>query len=137
MYQVIKRITFCYAHRLLGHEGLCQYLHGHNGVAEIVLEEAERDELGMVCDFSIVKERMQSWITKHMDHQTLLKRSDPLVHILQEADQPLYLMDENPTAESMAAVIFGVAKQEGLSVQEVRLWETPTACAVYKEEISR
>ena len=35
MYSVTKRIEFCYGHRLLDYDGICQHPHGHNALAEI------------------------------------------------------------------------------------------------------
>ena len=43
----------------------------------------------------------------------------------------MYLMDTSPTAENIAKLIFDVARQSGLPVSEVRLWETPHCCAAY------
>ena len=41
-------------------------------------------------------------------------------------------MDENPTAENIAKLIFDHARGKGLPVIEVRLWETPTSYAAYR-----
>ena len=38
MYSVTKRIDFCYGHRLLGYQGKCCHLHGHNGRAIVSFE---------------------------------------------------------------------------------------------------
>ncbi len=31
MFQICRKIEFCYGHRLLNYEGKCRHLHGHNG----------------------------------------------------------------------------------------------------------
>src|SRR5262249_39883759 len=107
-------------------------LHGHNGLLEIDLARAELDARGMVVDFGDIREILKGWIDDHLDHRMLLNRRDPIVPVLEQLGQPLYLMDGNPTAENIAPAIFEEARRRELPVVEVRLWETETACAVYR-----
>ena len=132
MYTVTKQIHFCYGHRLLNYDGKCRWLHGHNGLVEISLAAEKLDERGMVYDFTIIKQVVQAWIDEHLDHKMILHRDDPLVSTLQEHDEPLYLLDENPTAEAIARLIYEEAARQGFPVVEVRLWETPTSWAAYR-----
>ena len=132
MYTVTKQIHFCYGHRLLNYDGKCRWLHGHNGLVEIALAAEKLDERGMVYDFTIIKQVVQAWIDEHLDHKMILHRADPLVSTLQEHGEPLYLLDENPTAEAIARLIYEEAARQGFPVVEVRLWETPTSCAAYR-----
>ena len=133
MYSVTKEIRFCYAHRLMDHEGPCRHLHGHNGRLQVVLASQSLDDQGMVYEFGDLKAVIQTWVDEQLDHQTLLREDDPLVPCLKELEQPVHVMAINPTAESIAAAVFHYAVEQGLPVVEVRLWETDTACASYKE----
>jgi 6-pyruvoyltetrahydropterin/6-carboxytetrahydropterin synthase len=74
------------------------------------------------------------WIDENLDHRMILQRSDPAVVALRAMDEPLYLMDVNPTAENIARLIFEVARERGFPVVDVRLWETPGCCARYGAE---
>ena len=130
-YRVVRQIDFCYGHRLIRYEGKCRHLHGHNGRAEITLEGPALDERGMLVDFGDIKQTVQRWIDETLDHNMLLCRHDPLVETLQAAGERLYLMDENPTAENIARLIYDHAREAGLPVVEVRLWETPNCHATY------
>ncbi len=132
MYTVTKQIHFCYGHRLLNYDGKCRWLHGHNDLVEIALAAEKLDERGMVYDFTIIKQVVQAWIDEHLDHKMILHRDDPLVSTLQEHGDPLYLLDENPTAEAIARLIYEEAARQGFPVVEVRLWETPTSWAAYR-----
>ena len=78
MFRVTREIDFCYGHRLLNYAGKCRYLHGHNGRAIITLEAARLDALGMVVDFSRIKQAIQGWIEEALDHKMLLHKDDPL-----------------------------------------------------------
>jgi 6-pyruvoyltetrahydropterin/6-carboxytetrahydropterin synthase len=48
MYSITKRIDFCYGHRLLDYDGICQHPHGHNAVAEIEVCAEALDRRNMV-----------------------------------------------------------------------------------------
>lgn len=131
---VTKVLDFCYAHRLLNYEGKCKHLHGHQARVELDIAADQLDEQGMVCDFFDIKASLKPWIDEKLDHQTLLNRADPIVPFLKEFGEPIFLISENPTAENIAKLIFQKAKSLGWHVSEVRLWETNTSLATYREE---
>ena len=67
-----------------------------------------------------------------IDHTLLLHRDDPLLPVLREAGERFYLMDDNPTAENIARLIFEFVAARGFPVVEVTLWETGTSSASYR-----
>jgi 6-pyruvoyltetrahydropterin/6-carboxytetrahydropterin synthase len=131
MYRVTREIEFCYGHRLLNYDGKCKHLHGHNGRAVIVLEAPALDGLGMLVDFGEIKRKVQVWIDENLDHTMLLCRDDPILPLLRECGERVFVMDQNPTAENIARLIFERAAAEGLPVAEVTLWETANCHAAY------
>ncbi|MFO0809864.1 MAG: 6-carboxytetrahydropterin synthase [Gemmataceae bacterium] len=131
MFRVTREIEFCYGHRLLDYSGKCRHLHGHNGRAVITLEGPRLDSLGMVLDFSDVKRVVGQWIDDTLDHTMILHETDPMVPILRERGERFVTMPTNPTAENIAKWIFDHAREQGLPVVEVRLWETPNCYAAY------
>ena len=133
MYKVSKEIHFCYGHRLLNYDGKCAHPHGHNGKVVIELEAAKLDNRGMVFDFGDMKEIVQKWVDEKLDHQMILKKEDPLVKTLKEMKEPYFLMDENPTAENLAKLIYQFAKSKKLPVKNVTFWETISSSASYSE----
>jgi len=132
MYTVTREISFCYGHRLLNYDGKCRHLHGHNGRVEIELASERLNSLGMVVDFEEIKSVVQRWIDRELDHKMILCRKDPLIPSLEALGETFYLVDENPTAEEIARLIFDYAASEKLPVAEVRLWETPRSYASYR-----
>ena len=132
MFRVTREIDFCYGHRLLNYDGKCRYLHGHNGRAVIAIEAETLDERGMVLDFSDIKRVVSAWIDENLDHRMLLNRDDPLVPVLEEMGEPMYLLDANPTAENIAKLIHECALENGLPIFETQLWETPHCYATYR-----
>lgn len=132
MYQLVKHINFCYAHRLLNYEGKCKHLHGHNAVVEIEVTASTLDDRGMIIDFGDIKSIAKQWLDTHLDHKLLLCDQDPLVPLLHEAGEPIYLMSANPTAEAIAKEIYDALSQLGLPITKINLWETPSSCASYR-----
>jgi 6-pyruvoyltetrahydropterin/6-carboxytetrahydropterin synthase len=132
MFRVSREIDFCYGHRLLNHGGKCRHLHGHSARAVVTLEAAALDHRGMVLDFADIKRTIGNWIDERLDHRMILQRSDPLVAVLQPLGEPLFLMDEHPTAENIARLIFDYAASRGLPIVECQLWESTQSWAAYR-----
>ncbi len=131
MFRVTREIDFCYGHRLLNYDGKCKYLHGHNGRAIITLESESLDDRGMVIDFSEIKRVVNQWIDDNLDHRMILQRADPMVPILREMNEPVYLIDTNPTAENIARLIHEFTASHGFPIVQTQLWETPNCFATY------
>ncbi len=131
MYRVTREISFCYGHRLLNYDGKCRHLHGHNGRAVITIEAPELDSRGMVLDFTRIKEVVADWIDNTIDHRMLLHENDPILPLLKEKGEPVYVLKVNPTAENIARLIFDFTSSQGFPVVEVQLWETDRCFASY------
>lgn len=132
MFRVTQEIEFCYGHRLLNYSGKCRHLHGHNGRVVIVLEGQLLDDRGMLVDFAEIKAQLRDWIDDELDHRMILCDADPVLPSLRELGEPLFVIQENPTAENIARLIYEQAQKRGLPVVEVSLWETPRSCATYR-----
>ncbi len=131
MFHVTREIQFCYGHRLLNYSGKCRHLHGHNGRAVITLEAPQLDSIGMVVDFSRIKTVVGGWIDRELDHKMILHRDDPALPALRQQNEPVFVVDVNPTAESIAKLIFDYVKEQGFPVVEVTLSETDNSHATY------
>jgi 6-pyruvoyltetrahydropterin/6-carboxytetrahydropterin synthase len=133
MHSIVKRLHFCYGHRLMNYNGKCAHPHGHNGLLEIELASDKLDPRGMVVDFGDVRRLLVDFVDRELDHRMLLREDDPLIQALEQAGSPPYVMSENPTAENIAKLIHAQAKALALPVVAVRLWETHDAYAEYRE----
>src|SRR5438034_3430985 len=131
MFQVTREIQFCYGHGLLHYDGKCRHLHGHNGRAVITLQADRLDPLGMVMDFTRIKEVVMAWIDDTLDHKMLLHKEDPALPFLRQLGEPVFVMEVNPTAENIARLIYDYAVAQGFPVVEVQLWETEHCYASY------
>lgn len=133
MYTISKTFEFCYGHRLLNDDGKCRNLHGHNARAILVFRAEELDERGMVVHFDRLKEAMGKWISENLDHALLLSEKDPLVTTLRTAGESFRTLPFHPTAENIARMIYCAAREFGLPVTYVDVWETETSKATYKD----
>ncbi len=133
-FKITQEIHFCYGHRLPDYPGKCVHLHGHNGVLEVDVESDTLDALGMVVDFHRIREVVEAWVDEHLDHKMILCERDPIAAALRELGQPVFSMADNPTAENIAKLVYDAARDRGLPVSEVRLWETASACARYRAD---
>jgi 6-pyruvoyltetrahydropterin/6-carboxytetrahydropterin synthase len=133
MYLVTKRIDFCYGHRLLDYNGICKHPHGHNAVVEVDVRTDTLDQRNMVADFADIKLLVKGWIDRELDHKMILRQDDPLVEPLEALGEPIFKLESNPTVERIAKLIFDMARDQGLNVVQVRVWETPTSWAAYGE----
>ena len=113
------------AHRLFGHEGKCNHLHGHSYRIEVTVS-GPLDKLGRVIDFSELKAGIGASIAETLDHGTTLAKDDPLLPLLKKTGTKLHVMDVPPTAENLAHLIAKEAAiaHAGTVVEAVRVWET-------------
>jgi 6-pyruvoyltetrahydropterin/6-carboxytetrahydropterin synthase len=56
MFKLTKRVKFEAAHRIPGHPGKCDRLHGHTYLVDIEVSGDDLDSLGILIDFSALKE---------------------------------------------------------------------------------
>ncbi len=138
---LVRSLRFCAGHRLLGHEGRCAFLHGHNYRVEVEVEAIaggdEVDAVGRVVDFSLIKRRLLGWLDEHWDHTFILWKEDaPALAAVQLADPTKYfLLPWNPTAENMARYLLEVVAPHvlgdlGVVARRVAVWETDESCAI-------
>ncbi|MSQ24097.1 MAG: 6-carboxytetrahydropterin synthase [Chloroflexi bacterium] len=130
-YRVSIEVEFAYGHRLLNYDGKCAHPHGHNARVEIELEGQTLDSADLLVDFTVLKHALRDWVDEHVDHKMILRSDDPLVAVLRGLNEPVFVIDVNPTAESLAALIYGVASEQGFPVSRVKFWESPTSRAEY------
>lgn len=145
--EVVRRLQFCAGHRLVKHEGKCRNVHGHNYVVYIhavsrkVLGKNGLDELGRVVDFSVLKEKFNTWIQDYWDHGFIVNKEDiELCEFLhKDKDQKIFILEDNPTAENMAYFLLWdvgdtlFPPESGIVINKIVLWETEN-CFV---EVSR
>lgn len=122
MYQITIETHFSSAHRLIQYNGECERLHGHNWKVFVSVSSEILDNLGMVMDFKVLKDKTKALISK-LDHQ-YLNEIPPFNEI-------------NPTTENISKYLFDelskVINTESIKVSRVDVWESPTCFASYTQ----
>ena len=136
---ITRRLEFDAGHRIPNHKSQCKHLHGHRYAIEItlygdVITEEGRPELGMVMDFSDVKDIAMARLVDAWDHAFLVYRGDrPVCEFLATLpNHKTVILEVVPTAENLAQVAFDIldpAYQDiygnHLRLERVRIYETP------------
>lgn len=132
MIECTRRIEFDSAHRVIGHQNKCKYLHGHRYVLEVTAAINELDELGMVADFGFLKQVIKDWIDHNFDHNVILHKNDKDLgeYISKYTGQSVYYLETNPTAENIALhlkqdIIPVLFIKSPFQIIKIKLYETP------------
>ena len=135
MYQIRIEFTFDSGHRLLNYDGKCAYPHGHTYRAEIFLGSNKLNRLGLVYDFTDLKDRIKTWTDDNWDHAFLVNSQDQeLIEGLNSTELVrLYkFQDENPSCEVMSRKLYETTTELcGVAPSKVRLWESANQFAEY------
>lgn len=121
MIAITRKFEFEAAHKLDNHSGKCRYLHGHSYKLEITIK-GEICSDGMIIDFSIFKEIIQTRIIVKLDHKYLNE-----------------IFDFSPTVERMTEWIvknlYNYFKDFlHVKLWRVKLWETSNCHAEWEND---
>lgn len=114
MFRVTRRLKFDAAHRIPGHPGKCDRLHGHTYFVDVEVQGDQLDQLGILVDFGIIKEAGDRLLP---DHQYL---NEFLPHV-------------PPTAEGLSRYLFERFKAEIPQVVAVTVHEGPHSWCRYEQ----
>ena len=118
MYRLNVTSQFSSADKLVGYEGLCKNLHGHNWKVEITIAGEQLDKSGMLVDFKILKSTLNKVLDK-FDHKDLNELEE--------------LKGISPSSENIARFIYQELKKDIPQLKEISVWETEKAKATYSE----
>ena len=112
-------------HRVVGHEGKCRFLHGHNYRIHFTISSDALDaldDIGRVVDFSVIKSQLCQWLEEHFDHKFLIWEEDDLLEQLQAlSPESLVIVPFNPTAENIARYLVETVGPQQLKEYPVKL----------------
>ncbi len=120
MFTLCVKDSFAAAHRLVGYQGKCEELHGHNFVVEAFFSGEKLGEDGLFVDFRILKGYLKD-VLDNLDHKYL--------------NEIPFFAERASSAEYIAFYIFDEVekqiKQKGAFLKEIRVWESEKAYAAY------
>jgi len=122
----------------MNHESKCATLHGHNGIIWVHATPIKGlDSLGRVVDFSVLKDKVGSWVDHNWDHTMILFKEDvKTLDLVKQAPayKKPFIFDLNPTAENLAKYLLWdvcpkVLQGLGVIVHKVTFYETENCLA--------
>jgi 6-pyruvoyltetrahydropterin/6-carboxytetrahydropterin synthase len=120
MFTLCVKDSFAAAHRLIGYEGKCEDLHGHNFVVEAFFSGEKLGDDGLLVDFKILKDYLKD-VLDNLDHKYL--------------NEIPYFVERASSAEYIALYIFGEVEKQikgrAAVLKEIRVWESDKAYAAY------
>jgi len=117
MFTISKQFHFSASHQLFGlsDDHPCSRLHGHNYIAEVVLQSDTLNNVGFVRDYRELSD-LKNYIDDEIDHRHL---ND-------------VLGKDNTTAELLAKHLYNWSHVRWAEVVAVRISETPKTWAEYR-----
>ncbi len=137
--RVTKEFDFEMAHALWNYDGPCRNIHGHSYKLEVtVMGEPSGDhssiKLGMVVDFSDLKNIVKKEVVKVFDHSVVINRKagDQEIRTVSQMFDNFHIMNYQPTCENL--LLDMVRRIQGklpakLQLVRVKLRETGTSYA--------
>jgi 6-pyruvoyltetrahydropterin/6-carboxytetrahydropterin synthase len=105
---------------LIGYDGACKNVHGHNWKVRVGIVCNQTDEIGLSIDFGIIKKHLNS-VMDYLDHK-----------FLNDLDE---FKNINPTSENIAKFIYQYLEKrlstENCNLSEIEVWESDTSSVVY------
>lgn len=134
-----RNIQFDAGHRVFKHQGKCKNLHGHRYSVDITVSAESLNELGMIADFSCLKELCGGWIDKNWDHKFLYYERDSEISTVlngfhgrsefKDFSSSFVKLEFNPTAENMSVFLLEkfqkLLSPQNIKVMSVLVRETP------------
>lgn len=137
--RVSKRFSFDMAHALYGYDGPCKNIHGHTYHLSVTLlgqpiQNSDDVKLGMVIDFSDLKQIVNEQILNTYDHALVINKEAPYSKndLLFKEFEKVILVDYQPTCENLLlhyVQLIQAALPTVYTLVSVRLEETPTSYA--------
>lgn len=143
--RITKEFSFEMAHALEGYDGACSQIHGHSYKLFITIkghpiQNDGNPENGMVMDFGVLKNIVNTLIVDKYDHAIVLRESadnKELIKQLSSKFERIITTDYQPTCENMIsrfAEMISEALPEGVSLYSIKLHETATSYAEWYAE---
>ncbi len=142
--RITKEFSFEAAHALCGYDGLCESIHGHSyklfvTIIGNVSEKPSDPKLGMLMDFSGLKNIVKEKVTDIFDHSLMIKESSPQAseNFFINNKFRVIILEFQPTCENLVVYFSELIKKElsgNIKLHSLRLHETGTAYAEWFAE---
>lgn len=137
--RVTKEFSFEMAHALRNYDGPCKNIHGHSyklfvTLSGIPANDHDNPRIGMVIDFSDLKDIVKSQIINVFDHSVTISGDyeKEKLDLFRRMFENIIVVDYQPTCENLVADFAARIKQnlpENVKLHNLKLYETATSFA--------
>ena len=121
MFTLGVKDSFAAAHRLIGYEGKCEELQGHNFLVEAMFTGNDLGDNGLRVDFKILKDLLKN-VLETLDHKYI--------------NEIPFFSQRASSAEYIAMYIFAEIEErirgKEHSLKVIKVWESDKAFAAYE-----
>ena len=135
--RITKEFVFDMAHALHEYDGLCKNIHGHTYKLQVTLRgpintDENSTKLGMVIDFSELKQIVKAPIVDAFDHALVVNtRHNLKADVGQYQEEGKFIeLPFQPTCENLVAHFAEIILSKlpkHIELYSIRLYETPTS----------
>jgi 6-pyruvoyltetrahydropterin/6-carboxytetrahydropterin synthase len=130
--KIEKRYHFYAAHRNKAGGEKCGRIHGHTYEVSCYFEFSEINDGGITCLFSDIDKLVEPIIKEHC-HWFLIYENDPLVAVLEMANEQIKKMPFETSAENLSMWLLTRIKNEtNLPIVRIELAETKSSNVIYE-----
>jgi 6-pyruvoyltetrahydropterin/6-carboxytetrahydropterin synthase len=137
--RVTREFSFEMAHVLKGYDGPCKNVHGHSyhlfvTLSGIPVNDKSDPKNGMVIDFNVISEIVNSKIIQRFDHAVVISNDfdTERKRMMSSIFGNTVIVDYQPTCENLAEDFALILKNElpaGVKLHSIRLYETAKSYA--------
>ena len=129
--KIEKKYHFYAAHRNKAGGEKCGRIHGHTYEVSCYFEFSEINDGGITCLFSDIDKLVEPIIKEHC-HWFLIYENDPLVPVLEMANEQIKKMPFETSAENLSIWLLTRIKNEtNLPIVRIELAETKSSNVIY------
>lgn len=127
-----KKYHFYAAHRNKAGGQKCGRIHGHTYDVKCYFKFDNINEGGITCLFSDIDKLVEP-IIKDYCHWFIIYENDPLVELLEMANEPIKKLPFETSAENMALWLFNrIQRETKLPITKIELAETKSSNIIYE-----
>jgi 6-pyruvoyltetrahydropterin/6-carboxytetrahydropterin synthase len=130
--EIEKKYHFYAAHRNKAGGEKCGRIHGHTYEVKCYFEFNQINEGGITYLFSDIDKLVEP-IIKEYCHWFLIYENDPLVNLLELANEPIKKLPFETSAENMSVWLFNrIQRETKLPIIKIELAETKSSNVIYE-----
>ena len=139
---ITRQVELDMGHRVPDHGSKCRNPHGHRYKVIVAVQGEPIDERGneadgMVIDFGVLAEHLNTYVHDPCDHGFMVANYDgAMIDAIRTVGGKLISVSFPPTAERLAewwgTALLLALDRDGIALDSLTVWETPNSSATWR-----